>query len=203
MQIRFLLNGKEINLTGDNVTIKSNNFNVDKEGNVSAKGVSISNGNLTIYKDGNVYIKDTKDYDNAQFRATSADGSFISRLTSQGFFTQGDGYMSQMTPDSITTPQLNQTSLESQKKNFEKLENALEEVKNTDIYKYNLKFQNDREKKHIGFVIGENYKYSKMITAIDKDGKEIGVDTYSMLSVLWKAVQELAQKVEELKKEEM
>ena len=37
MQIKSVLNGKEINLTGDNATIKSNNFNVDKDGNMTCK----------------------------------------------------------------------------------------------------------------------------------------------------------------------
>lgn len=41
MPIRFHLNGKQIDLTGDNVTIKSNNFNVDKEGNIICKNATI------------------------------------------------------------------------------------------------------------------------------------------------------------------
>ncbi len=74
------------------------------------------------------------------------------------------------------------------------MQNGLDIVNNTEIYKYNLKSQNDEDKKHIGFVIGKDYKYSSDITAIDDKGKEVGVDTYSMISVAYKAIQELAEK---------
>ena len=41
MQIKYLLNGKELNLTGDNIKIKSNNFNVDEEGNLICKNATV------------------------------------------------------------------------------------------------------------------------------------------------------------------
>ena len=103
--------------------------------------------------------------------------------------------------NSITTPILTQTSRKESKKNFEKLENGLEILKQVDIYKYNLKSEENTDKKHIGFVIGEDFNYAKEITSEDSEGKEIGVDTYSMISVLWKAVQELTARVEQLEKE--
>lgn len=90
---------------------------------------------------------------------------------------------------------LTQTSKEESKKNFEKLENALEIIKNTDIYKYHLKEQDDKEKKHIGFVIGNKYKYSKEITSKNNDG----VDLYSMIGVCFKAIQEQQEEIEILK----
>lgn len=90
---------------------------------------------------------------------------------------------------------LTQTSKEESKKNFEKLENALEIIKNTDIYKYHLKEQDDKEKKHIGFVIGNKYKYSKEITSKNNDG----VDLYSMIGVCFKAIQEQQEEIERLK----
>jgi len=81
----------------------------------------------------------------------------------------------------------------------------LDIIKNTEIYKYNLKSQADDDKKHIGFVIGKDYKYSNEITALDNEGKEVGVDTYSMISVAYKAIQEqqtiiegLQEKIQEL-----
>lgn len=104
-------------------------------------------------------------------------------------------------PTGITTPTVTQTSRADDKKDFEKMENALEEVINTDIYKYHLKSQQDDDKKHIGFVIGDNFKYSHFITAEDEKKQEIGVDTYSMVSVLWKAVQEQQEQIEKLKEE--
>lgn len=104
-------------------------------------------------------------------------------------------------PTGITTPTLVQTSKAEDKKDFEKLENALEEVINTDIYSYHLKSQNEDDKKHIGFVIGEDFKYSHLITAENEEKEEIGVDPYSMVSVLWKAVQEQQRQIKELQNE--
>lgn len=101
----------------------------------------------------------------------------------------------------ITCVSLTQTSKEESKKNFEKYENALEEVKSTDIYKYNLKTEDDNKKKHVGFVIGKDFNYSHDITAIDKNNEEVGVDTYSMVSVLWQAVKEQQEQIEELKEQ--
>ena len=46
MQIKLVLNGKEINLTGDNTIIKSNNFNVDKNGNMTCNNANV-NGKIT------------------------------------------------------------------------------------------------------------------------------------------------------------
>lgn len=101
--------------------------------------------------------------------------------------------------DSIKTPILTQTSLEENKKNFEKLDNdtALQIILNTDIYKYNLKNQADGDKKHIGFVIGDNYKYSKEITSGNNDG----VDSYSMTSASYGAIQKLYSIIEQLQNE--
>jgi hypothetical protein len=92
---------------------------------------------------------------------------------------------------------LTQTSLAESKKNFEKLEskNALDILKNVDIYKYNFKFEEDTDKKHFGFVIGDDYNYSKEITSKTNDG----VDIYSMVSVLWQVVKEQQEEIEKLK----
>ena len=92
---------------------------------------------------------------------------------------------------------LTQTSLAKHKKNFEKYSGALEEIKKIDIYKYNLKSENDSDKKHLGFVIGEDYNYSKVITSQNNDG----VDTYSMTSLCLQAIKEQQIIINELKEE--
>ena len=105
-----------------------------------------------------------------------------------------------ITAQDVTTPIVYQTSKEEDKKNFEKFGNGLDIIKATEIYKYNLKTQADGDKKHIGFVIGKDFKYAHEITA-EKDGKEVGVDTYSMIAVAYKAIQEQQEQIEQLKEE--
>ena len=60
-----------------------------------------------------------------------------------------------------------------------------------------MKTQNNDDKKHIGFVIGDNYKYSEEITS----GENEGVDIYSMVSVCFKAIQEQQEQIKMLKNE--
>ena len=49
----------------------------------------------------------------------------------------------------------------------------------------------------IGFVIGEEYKTPSEV--ISKEGQ--AVELYSAIGILWKAVQELSARVEQLEKE--
>ena len=110
----------------------------------------------------------------------------------------GTGDITNISASGITTPTLTQTSLAEQKKNFEKMkDNALNIIKTIDIYKYNLKSEKDTDKKHIGFVIGDDYKYAKEVTSIDNTG----VDNYSFTSLCCKAIQEQQAIIEQLKKE--
>lgn len=109
--------------------------------------------------------------------------------------TTSETYIDGGTIDCVS---LTQTSLEKNKKNFELFSNALEEVMNTDIYKYNLKSENDDHKKHLGFVIGDKYNYSHVITSVDDDGNEIGVDNYSMTSLCLQAIKEQQIIIEKL-----
>ena len=87
------------------------------------------------------------------------------------------------------------SSIAEKKKNFEKLTNAKEILNETDIYKYNMKEEKNTDKKHIGFVIGEDFNYSKEITLEDNTG----VNIYSMVSVLWQVVKEQQKEIQELK----
>ena len=102
-----------------------------------------------------------------------------------------------ITNDGITTPVVTQTSLEKDKKDFEEFNKGLETLKKIDIYKYHLKNEDDTKKKHIGFVIGEDYNYSDEVTSNDNDG----VDIYSFVSVCCQAIKEQQIQIEELKEE--
>ena len=97
----------------------------------------------------------------------------------------------------ITCVSLTQTSKEENKKNFEKLINAKDILNQVDIYKYNFKDEDDNIKKSIGFVIGDDFNYSKEITSKDNDGANI----YSMVSVLWQVVKEYVQIIDKQQEE--
>lgn len=206
MQTKSVSNGKEINLTGDNTTIKSNNFNVDKNGNMVCKNATV-NGKITS-NDANItggYINlntarsqgdlvfNIHDDENSHtfIGPVNASIGYIGSNVSTGVYLQGEAGGESL----VQAQMIIQTSLESQKKNIEKLEDiGLETIKKIDIYKYNFKTQEDTDKKHIGFVIGNNYNYSKEITNTNNSG----VDNYAFTSLCCKAIQELTTKVEEL-----
>lgn len=191
-----LLAGNTINLTSKNINISSNSFNVDAEGNVilKASGTRVfkvenkNNSSQRVYiTDSAVVIDTPSDIDRASLGIVNGNEGILN-LSGNGSTT--------VRASGITTPTLTQTSLESAKKNFEELESALDIVKATDIYKYNLKSQTDEAKKHIGFVIGDKYNYSKEITSENNDG----VDLYSMAAVAYKAIQEQQEQIEQQNK---
>ena len=88
------------------------------------------------------------------------------------------------------SPAYNGGSLESIKKNIKLFDKSgLNIINNAELYSYNLKAENDKDKKHIGLVIPDmGGKYKTPNEVISKDNK--GIDLYSMISVAWKAVQE-------------
>ena len=97
----------------------------------------------------------------------------------------------------VRASQFIDSSTKEKKKDFERFDKGLEIINNIDIYKYRYKTENEDVKKHIGLVIGKDYKYSKEVTNNDNDG----VDLYSFISVCCKAIQEQQEQIEELKKE--
>ena len=112
-------------------------------------------------------------------------------------YIDGENSSTIISSTGISTPSLTQTSKEEQKKNIEKYtNNALEILKNIDIYKYNFKNESDETKRHLGFVIGNKYKYSEEVTSNENNG----VDLYSFVSLCCKAIQEQQAEIEELKK---
>lgn len=95
----------------------------------------------------------------------------------------------------------NYDSLQSIKKNIKKYDkNVLDIIKNGEIYEFNFKTEDNKIKKHIGFVIpdeGGNFYTPPEVLA--QDG--MGIDSYNMTSILWKAVQEQQEQIEQMKKE--
>ncbi len=99
----------------------------------------------------------------------------------------------------ITAKSFNNSSLESMKKNITKFEDALEIIKNSDIYEYNFKTEKDSERKHVGFIIEDEskgkYKTSERVLSEDKKA----IESYSMNSIAWRAIQQILKIVENLK----
>ena len=95
----------------------------------------------------------------------------------------------------------NNRSLESRKKNFEDFDlNAVEVVKNGNIYKFNYDVEKDTDMKHYGFVIpdkGGNFKVPEEVLSQDKSSVEL----YAMCSILWEAMKEMINKNEQLENE--
>ena len=95
----------------------------------------------------------------------------------------------------VTCQTLNETSVEKEKKNIERYsKKAVDILKTIDIYKYNFKSEKDTDKKHLGFVIGDSYNYSKEVT----NSNNTGVNNYAFTSLCCKAIQEQQEQIEEL-----
>lgn len=192
-----LLAGNTINLSSKNIVISSDALTIKKDGTMILKGTSSATDIFRVQKSSDSSVFSYIQPIGAGYVNGSSDKSiyiFVGDTSSSVDITDVNGNTS-IAGRGIRTPSVTQTSVEKDKKNFETLNNGLEIIKNTDIYKYNLKSQKDTDKKHIGFVIGDNYNYSQEITSENNDG----VDTYSMISVAYKAIQELAEENRELK----
>lgn len=92
----------------------------------------------------------------------------------------------------------NNDSKESIKKNITPYnQKALDVIKKGEIYRYNFKTDNDKERKYFGFIIpdeGGNYKTPIEVMSNDNEG----INVYNMASILWKAIQEQQEIIENL-----
>lgn len=145
-----------------------------------------SSGNLTMF--GNLTMSDER------IKAGFDDNYADTRITLTGT-DYSDKIVLNADTGNITCVSLTQTSKAEEKKDFEKYEGALKELENIDIYKYRMK--NEDGKKHIGFVIGDDFKYSQEVTSKDNDG----VDIYSFVSMCCQAIKELNEEIKKLKGE--
>jgi hypothetical protein len=85
------------------------------------------------------------------------------------------------------------------KKNIETWEkDALSVLKNIRVKTFHYKSQPDNSPKEVGLIAEELYKNDLKEFVGLEDGKIDNIDKESLIFVLWKAVQELSQKVEEL-----
>ena len=131
----------------------------------------------------------------ANLYADSNGGGLLIGNPSASNFCTISGANSNMTIyGDIYANEYNYNSREELKKNIEKIEiEALKEVMDAEIYEFNYKTEKDNDKKHIGFIIGNKYKTPENVMTKDKKG----INTYSMVSILWKAIQEQQKIIKE------
>ena len=148
----------------------------------------------TTFSDGNI------EYQTNEIRVGDSDGlggqivltahtptiSLVDTNSAENILINGDS-------GNIRCVSLTQTSKAEEKKDFEKYQGALKEIENIDIYKYRMKKEDG--KKHIGFVIGDDFKYSQEVTNQNNDG----VDVYSFVSLCCQAIKELQEEIKELR----
>lgn len=179
------------------INIQDKNNNIDT--NYSANGITIRNSTGRVIVEPNLIELDMSGHliymttnDELYYENTDiffVDGKFS--VSANGTIrNSGDYYCN----GNITCVSLTQTSLKENKKNFEKYNGALKEIKNIDIYKYNLKNEEDNSKKHLGFVIGDDFNYSKIVTSNNNKG----VDNYSFTSLCLQAIKEQQEQIETL-----
>ena len=216
------LNGKTIQLTSDNISIASNNFNVDSNGNLTCGNATILGGKINLTDnntpEGDILVADSRvskmNLFSGGFVLSGKTQSYNPRITDNMYvelgFHNGSVMLNLMgeysqtmifddgiiTEGNITCRSLTQTSIEGMKKNIEHFNSGLDIINDTDIYKFNYINETDDNKKHIGFIIGNNCRYSKEITSNSNDG----VDLYSMISVCFNAIKEQEKKINELEK---
>lgn len=218
-----LIAGNAINLSSKNITIKSDNFNVDKNGNMDCNNATLNNITVTgnnisykpsnssyqsfiVYKPNDTSLSNTISWGDIYVgKGGSGNVHIFGDGTNSGIYVTNSSNETQILPNMVYTPKVIQTSKESKKKNITKYnEKALDIVKDSEIYIYNFKGENDEDKKHIGFVIGDeggNYKTPEQVISNDREG----IENYSMTSILWKAFQEYItekdEQIEQLQKE--
>lgn len=197
------LAGKTINMTSEDINIDSKNFKADKYGKVTVID-SGQEGNLKVKTSNNNYNTIVRPYGlscKGPSGIVEIDADFVAPggniMVAPGPY-ESSNYTS-IQNGTVSALSISQHSKESMKKNIEMFkDNAIDIVKNSEIYKYNFKFEDDEDKKHIGFVIadeGGDYKTPEEVISIKRDG----IEQYTMTSILWKAVQEQQQQIEELK----
>ena len=187
-----------------------NNANVT--GTITSSNATITGGSVLLNGySGNQLIKVQKNNSNSTMSyitpdviAINGNGDYV-ELGCQGtpsidVFRNGSTG-TYITHSNVITPQVIQTSRESVKKNIEEyLDSAIDIVKQSTIYKYNFKDEQDTDKKHIGFIIGDkggHYKTPNEVISVTNEG----IEHYTMTSILWKAVQEQQELIENLQKE--
>ena len=176
------VNASNLNITGGSISLNSPDYN---------SGIRTTDGtNWSVMYNGGIQTTGSVASGNGNAQTVIGNGT--------GSYQKGGSDYTIINGGTIEAISYTYHSLENIKKNIKKYnKKALNIVKNSDIYEYNYKSENDKHKKHVGFIIGEKYKTPKEILSED----EKTIDSYSTISILWKALQEQQEQIEQLKKE--
>jgi len=207
------INAKKINLNG--IVTANGNFKILEDGSMETTNGTFSGqikgGKIELlgfYSENDPYIKIDTPLDdptgyktvllhNSGLRVIDYLGTEETRNVEATIRTETlDGY-AELDGTQVNAFGFNNVSLLEKKDNIVKYqENALELIKDIDIYNYTYKGQIG-EKRHIGVVIGDGYKYRKEITNDENNS----IDLYSFVSLCCKAIQEQQEQIDELRKE--
>ena len=213
---QITINANKLNLQGyitatdlsgsGTTTINGANINTGTIQGITLSGNTITGGTITAkagFNENNPYINviDSRNTEMVPIE-TRIWGNGISvwdysNNPNANIRTEVNGMYAELYNGVVNAYGFNNISLAETKKNFEKLKSGLDIINATDIYKYNYIAEEDSNKKHIGIVIGDEYKYSNEIISSEKKG----VDTYSMVSVCFRAIQEQQEQINSLKEE--
>lgn len=127
-----------------------------------------------------------------------ADGNEVGNFNKDGLYVSKDATIVKDLTVRGTINGQKFTSARELKKNIEPFscplgQTAIEKVVSTPVYKYSYINDKDTDWKYTGVIIDE-----APAEIVNMDGKHINI--YSMVSVLWKAVQEQQEEIERLKK---
>lgn len=201
--------GSELKLKADKIglegTITANgNFKIDEEGNMECKKATcedIEIKNSTI-REGSIQLKST--LGSSSFSVVDTDEKRLNSELCASFLkfnsnldtnvadigvdlASGNGFMS--VTGIAECGNLIQASKKERKKYIKKVnKKAIDLINNSDICQYQLKGEKATGYRHYGLVIGEKYNCPQEVIA--ENGR--GVEIYSMITLAWKAIQELS-----------
>lgn len=212
--------GDSIDLTGKTISITSDHFQVTSEGNLTCRDATVR-GLIDLYDQDtesaeipvfNIHGDNTKVGMSSHHRYMGWNDDHygcvifetVDRYDAYAMYSDDpNNKLTTISTDGLettgtvtSTNGVCQGSLKELKTDFKELPSGLDIIRDIDIYKYKYKDQ-DGDKDHIGFVIADDYNYSKEVT----NDKNDGVDLYSFISVCCKAIQEQQKEIEELKEE--
>lgn len=123
---------------------------------------------------------------------SSFKGVAINGRTPKISFMEGNNIGTSITSTAVNSANFGKPSLAELKKNIVRIQkDALELIQNSDIYEYNYKTEKNGDKKHYGFVIGE--EYNTPVEVLSKDEKAINID--NITAIAWRGIQQIIEKL--------